>query len=62
MCLTMEQFSREMGHMSRRFLYAEGWRRHLHCGFSPENADPLRDALGKTCLINRYERSLDTGS
>ncbi len=57
--LTMERFSRELGRMSRRFTHAEGWRRHLHYGFCAEDADPLRDALGKNFLINRkYEAGL----
>ena len=38
---------------------AEGWRRHLHYGFSAADADPLREALGKNYLANQaYERSL----
>jgi LmbE family N-acetylglucosaminyl deacetylase len=56
---TMEEFAREVGKMSRRFRYAEGWRRHLHHGFCPLHADPLRDALGNDFLPNRkYEASL----
>jgi hypothetical protein len=48
--------------MSRRFQHAEGWRRHLHMGFCPEDADPMREALGKKYLINAaYERSLTRG-
>ena len=42
----MEDTSRAVGKMSRRFPHAEGWRRHAHLGFSAEDADPLRDALG----------------
>jgi LmbE family N-acetylglucosaminyl deacetylase len=50
---------REVGRMSRKFRYAEGWRRHLHYGFSGTEVDPLKDALGRHCLINRkYERGL----
>ena len=55
----MEDTSRAVGKMSRRFEHAEGWRRHLHLGFCAENADPLRDALGAKCVLNpRYERVL----
>jgi N-acetylglucosamine malate deacetylase 1 len=55
----MEDSSREVGRLSRRFQHAEGWRRHLHLGFSGSEIDPLRDALGRNCLINQaYERSL----
>jgi LmbE family N-acetylglucosaminyl deacetylase len=60
--LVMDSFARELGKMSRRFRFAEGWRRHLHHGFCAEQADPLRDALGDDYLINRrYQRSLEKG-
>jgi N-acetylglucosamine malate deacetylase 1 len=57
---TMESLSREVGRMSGRFTHAEGWRRHLHLGFSSAaDWDPLRQALGKDCLINAvYEKQL----
>jgi N-acetylglucosamine malate deacetylase 1 len=42
---TMRDLSREVGRMSARFQFAEGWRRHLHLGFSRNDADPLVDAL-----------------
>jgi hypothetical protein len=38
--------------MSGRFDYAEGWRRHLHVGFSGTDADPLRQILGDNYLVN----------
>lgn len=44
---TMEDMAREVGVMSGCFEIAEGWRRHLHLGFCAEDADPMRDALGK---------------
>jgi N-acetylglucosamine malate deacetylase 1 len=51
----MEEASRGVGEMSRRFKYAEGWRRHLHLGFCSEKHDPLRDTLGKNFALNpRY--------
>jgi N-acetylglucosamine malate deacetylase 1 len=57
---TMDDFARELGRRSRRFQFAEGWRRHLHYGFCAEDADPLRHALGPDCLINRrYETGLN---
>jgi LmbE family N-acetylglucosaminyl deacetylase len=57
---TMERFAREMGRSSRRFRYAEGWRRHLHFGFCAADADPLRDALGAYYRVNpRYEAGLE---
>jgi LmbE family N-acetylglucosaminyl deacetylase len=56
---SMTNMSRAVGRMSRRFQHAEGWRRHLHFGFSRTEVDPLKDALGPECLINRkYERGL----
>jgi hypothetical protein len=58
----MDETSLQVGQLSRRFQHAEGWRRHLHMGFCPENADPMREALGKKYLINSaYERSLTRG-
>jgi LmbE family N-acetylglucosaminyl deacetylase len=43
---TMRDLSAEVGAMTGRFQYAEGWRRHLHLGFCSPEADPLRAALG----------------
>jgi LmbE family N-acetylglucosaminyl deacetylase len=57
---TMESFAREVGSISGRFRWAEGWRRRLHYGFCGADADPLRDALGKDYLVNRdYEADLE---
>lgn len=42
---TMEDMGREVGRMSGRFEFAEGWRRHLHGGFCGPNDDPLGAAL-----------------
>jgi LmbE family N-acetylglucosaminyl deacetylase len=56
---TMMDMSLAVGRLSRRFRHAEGWRRHLHYGFSRTEQDPLKTALGRDCLINaRYERWL----
>ncbi len=44
---TMKDLSAEVGQMSRRFQYAEGWRRHLHLGFCAPDSDPLRAALAR---------------
>lgn len=55
----MEDMAAEVGRMSRRFKFAEGWRRHSHMGFCAAEADPLRAALGKKFLVNQaYERAL----
>jgi N-acetylglucosamine malate deacetylase 1 len=60
---TMDDLSREVGRQSGRFRRAEGWRRHLHWGFSPDDRDPLREALGRNYLINRrYEQALNNDS
>lgn len=58
---TMETFARQAGEMSGVFEYAEGWRRHLHLGFSATDEDPLAEVLGDRCVIDeRYEESLGT--
>lgn len=41
----MQTLARNLGTMSGKFQFAEGWRRHNHLGFCQEHADPLRDAL-----------------
>ncbi len=57
--IAMDEMSAAVGKMSRRFQHAEGWRRHLHLGFSATDTDPLAVALGGDCWINRaYQRSL----
>ena len=59
----VDDMSRMVGRLAKKFKHAEGWRRHLHYGFSSVEMDPLKEALGKTCLINRqYERSLEKGN
>lgn len=56
---TMEELSREVGRLSRRFIHAEGWNRHLHLGFSACDDDPLAEALGDAVAIDlTYEQSL----
>ena len=53
----MDELSLAVGKLSGRFQHAEGWRRHLHLGFSATESDPLRDALGKNYLVHRdYDR------
>jgi LmbE family N-acetylglucosaminyl deacetylase len=55
----LDGIERLVGRMSRKFKYAEGWRRHSHMGFGQPGADPLREALGKKYLVNQaYERAL----
>lgn len=50
--ISMDEASRKVGALSGKFEYAEGWRRHLHLGYSAAEVDPLKDALGEDCLIN----------
>jgi N-acetylglucosamine malate deacetylase 1 len=58
--LAMEDMSRDLGRMSRKFQHAEGWRRHLHLGFCAPDADPLAQALGPKYALNlAYERELE---
>jgi len=42
---TADEMSRRVGRMSGRFEHAEGWRRHLHLGFSAREQDPLAEVL-----------------
>jgi LmbE family N-acetylglucosaminyl deacetylase len=42
----MQELDREVGRMSGRFEYAEGWRRHLHLGFCGPEDDPLAEIAG----------------
>jgi LmbE family N-acetylglucosaminyl deacetylase len=58
--ISMDEASREVGRLSGQFEQAEGWRRHLHYGFSGKEMDPLKEELGDSCLINAaYEAGLD---
>jgi len=44
----VQELMRGVGRLTGgKFEYAEGWRRHLHLGFSATPIDPLREALGK---------------
>ncbi|NQT21073.1 MAG: LmbE family protein, partial [Planctomycetes bacterium] len=47
----MEEMAADVGRVSGKFQHAEGWRRHSHMGFGPQDFDPLRDALADTGLI-----------
>jgi len=56
---SMDDLSRAVGRLSGRFEHAEGWRRHLHLGFSAKDIDPLRAALEADCAIDEsYESPL----
>jgi LmbE family N-acetylglucosaminyl deacetylase len=45
----MAEMCAQMGRMSGKYLYAEGWTRRLHLGYCPPEADPLGDALAAWC-------------
>jgi N-acetylglucosamine malate deacetylase 1 len=56
--LAMDEMSRKVGRLSRRFEHAEGWRRRLHLGFSARDEDPLSEALRPFVQKNpRYNRA-----
>jgi LmbE family N-acetylglucosaminyl deacetylase len=48
----MTTLSGEVGTMSGRFTYAEGWRSRLHLGFGSETDDPLSLALSDYVCSN----------
>lgn len=55
----MEDMCRQVGKLSGKFTFAEGWRKHSHLGFCAEDANPLRDILSPVCTIDqKYEKSL----
>lgn len=47
-----DEMSLTVGKRSRRFEHAEGWRRHLHLGYSANDNDPLCNALGERYWID----------
>jgi N-acetylglucosamine malate deacetylase 1 len=60
--LAMENMALDVGKLSKQFKCAEGWRRHLHLGFSATDDDPLREALGKNYIVNPdYDKMLERG-
>ena len=51
----MEDMCGQVGRMSGRYAYAEGWTRHLHLGFCGEEDDPLAEALGEGVFVTQEE-------
>ncbi len=49
---TMQAQCHEVGAMSGKFIFAEGWRRRLHLGFCDADADPLTRALSDHCTCS----------
>lgn len=50
--ITMDELSKQVGRRSGKFELAEGWRRHLHWGFSASECDPLAEILTDYYLEN----------
>ncbi len=48
----LDDLTTTVGRLSGRFARAEGWRRHLHLGFSAADEDPLIEILGGQYLLN----------
>lgn len=48
----LDDLSQRVGRLSGRFSRAEGWRRHLHLGYSAHDEDPLQEILGARYLLN----------
>jgi len=42
---TMEELCAEMGRLTGKCSFAEGWQRHSHLGFADPDFDPVADAL-----------------
>lgn len=47
--ITMREMSAEVGTMSGKFHFAEGWRRHSHLGYSGKDNNPLQEILADYC-------------
>lgn len=55
----MTDMCEEVGRMSGRFVYAEGWTRHLHLGYCEQAADPLSADLKSQALVDAaFEQEL----
>ena len=54
---TMHELMREVGRLSGRFEYAEGWRRHIHLGLCAADADPLAAALKSAHRFRQWPSS-----
>ena len=48
--VSCDALSQAVGKLSGRYEHAEGWRRHLHLGFSAQADDPLARALSSHCI------------
>lgn len=48
----LDSLAERVGQLSGKFAKAEGWRRHLHLGYSAKDEDPLAEILGERYLVN----------
>jgi LmbE family N-acetylglucosaminyl deacetylase len=57
----MEEMALEVGRLSKKYKYAEGWHRRMYRGLAEEESfDPLSKALASLAMVNtRYERRLN---
>ncbi len=55
---TMRDLCADVGRLSGRFRYAEGWRRHSHLGFCAADANPLLAAL-PSCVVETIDKECD---
>ena len=44
--------AKQVGQSSKRFSYAEGWRRHNPLGFCEQNWNPLAEILGDRMVLD----------
>ena len=56
----LDTLAGKVGELSGKFEKAEGWRRHLHLGYSAHDEDPLTGILGDRYLINPNYSSTGT--
>jgi len=49
---SMDETSAAVARQTPSFTLAEGWRRHLHLGFSTRDVDPLHETLAPLAWIN----------
>ncbi|NQZ70915.1 MAG: PIG-L family deacetylase [Lentisphaeria bacterium] len=50
--VTMTEFMQAIGTCSGSYQFAEGWRRHLHWGFSADDTDPLAEILSDDIVFD----------
>jgi LmbE family N-acetylglucosaminyl deacetylase len=52
----LRELGAEVGRLSGRFTFAEGWRRHLHLGFCGPQDNPLVEAIPDKVLVVPREK------